>query len=418
MTHTGRLLAMLLLTAVGAQADDWPRWRGPAGDGHVPAGAPVPDTLPTPLQPLWSIPVGEGLGSPVVVGERVFYIDNQSGKETVQAITADAGRPIWRASLDDCHSDTQSRPGPRGTPFVDGERLYAQSSHGELQCLRVADGGVCWRVNYVRDFGAPVPAEAGNRAGASRHGYVAAPLIEGANLIAAVGSTNGAGLVCFDKQTGQVQWRTPGCTAGYAPLVPATLCGVRQVLAYMADGLYGHDSATGALLWRFPVQTGFGRHIAAPLALGNRVVVSSHQAGLLGVDVSHTGGVWQARQAWCSKPLAINVSSPVAVGSNLYGLGAGKKLICVDVLTGERRWTATEALPRPPEKDLAAFIVMGERVLVLTYDGQLLLIAADPQACRVISSTTVCGKTWCHPAYANGRLYLRDEQNLLCLKLR
>ena len=105
-----------------ASAADWPRWRGPAVTGHVPDGAKLPKTLPDKPKVLWRVPVGDGVGSPVVAGGKVFYLDNQAGKEVVHAAEAHTGKALWRATLDRAFKDAHSPAGPRGTPLVGGCR--------------------------------------------------------------------------------------------------------------------------------------------------------------------------------------------------------------------------------------------------------------------------------------------------------
>ena len=101
---------MLLLTTL-ARGGDWPRWRGPAGTGHAPAGVAIPTTLPDKPKVLWRVKVGFALGSPVVSGKRVFYLDNREGRETVNAADAATGKELWRATLDDTFRDGTSPPG-------------------------------------------------------------------------------------------------------------------------------------------------------------------------------------------------------------------------------------------------------------------------------------------------------------------
>jgi outer membrane protein assembly factor BamB len=151
---------------------------------------------------------------------------------------------------------------------------------------------------------------------------------------------------------------------------------------------------------------------------GDRVVVSSHEAGLIGLRISHQpDGTWTANEEWRSKNLAINFASPVLVGDHLYGVGPQKNLICVDVKSGQPAWSKDGFFTGNPGKSYAGMIVMGTNVLTLTDDGQLVLFVADPSGYKEISRERICGKTWCIPAYADGKVYLRDEKELICLQL-
>lgn len=410
-------VCVLLLSLVRTLAADWPQWRGPARDGHVPAGVPVPTKLSEP-KVIWRMKVGDGLAAPVVAEGKLFYLDNQGGMETLHAVNAKDAKELWRADIDKTFTDAQSPPGPRCAPLVDGDRVYAQSCKGELRCLKVSDGKEIWQVNYVKDFGASFMGEYGNFSGAARHGNNGSPVIDGEKLIAAVGGSNGNGVVCFEKTTGRVIWKSQDDPAAYAAPIIATIDGVKQVVDFTVLGLIGLDVSDGRLLWRVPLKTGAGRHVITPVVEDDMVMAGSYETGLVGVKLSRNGADWQATKAWVSKESAINFSSPVIVGEHLYGLGPAKNFVCVNVKTGVQTWSKQGYLgPGGAGSAHADFIVMGENILSLTDGGQLFLFAANPKEFKEIGSAQVCGKTWCNPAYADGKLYLRDAHELYCLNL-
>ncbi len=411
------LIGSMLVLAGLARGDDWPRWRGPAGTGHVPAGVAIPKTLPAKPKVLWRVKIGFGIGSPVVSGKRVFYLDEDQGKETVHAADAASGKELWRATLDDTFRDSQARAGPRSTPLVDGERLYVLSCRGEFQCLNTADGKVIWRVNFVKDLQAVFIGERGAAAGATRHGNTGSPFIDGDRMYVGVGGRKGASVVCFDKKTGRVIWKSQSDAAGHGGPVVATIAGVKQVVSFTADGAIGLAADDGKLLWRVPVKTRLGRHCITPVVVDDMVIVSSYTAGLIGIKVARDGDVFRADRAWVDKSSAINFANPVAIGHHLYGLGKARKLICIDVRTGRPAWAKDWTTSRMFGKGYASFMVMKDRILGLAEDGTLFLMAADGKAFRMIATVKVCGRNWCSPAYAGGRLFLRDARELLCVQL-
>ena len=406
-----RCLAFAFVVSVGASmfAADWPRWRGPANNGHVPAGAAVPANLPAEPTVVWQVPAGEGLSSPVVAHGRVLAYDNVDGPEALRALDVATGREIWRAAIDTPFSDTQGPTGPRNTPLIDDDRVYAVSCRGELQCRRFADGSLVWRTSYVTNFQAVFMGERGSASGATRHGNNASPLVDGEHLLVPVGGTNGAGIVCFNKRSGDVVWTSTSDQAGYAPVVVARIRDLDQVVAYTAAGVVGLRRDNGRELWRVPVKTTFSRHVTTPVVRGSRVVVSSHQAGLIGIEVRRDGDAWSTEVAWKSMDAAINYSSPVAVGDYLYCVGPGKDLICVDVRNGDLKWSQPGMFQTSSaEKTHGGFIAMGSNILALTDTGELLLFAADPTGFKSLGRAQVVGVNWCNPAYADGVLYLRD----------
>ena len=405
------------LWAAGAGAADWPQWRGPQQDGHVPSGAKVPSTLPATPEVVWRVKVGGALASPVVSGGKLFHLDNQQGQETVHALDATTGKELWSLPFDAAFKDGQHAGGPRCAPLVEGDRVYVQSCRGEFHCLSVADGKVVWHVNFVKDFGALFIGEKGSAIGASRHGNTGPAVIDGDRIIAGVGGANGASVVCFDKLTGRVIWKSQDDMPAYTGPVVSTIAGVKQILCFMAEALISLDVRDGALLWRVPIKTSFGRHVTTPVIVDDMVVVSSHQAGLIGIRVSKDGAGLKAERAWTVKDSAMNFACPVAVGHHLYGVGPAKNLVCVDVKTGRQAWSREGFFKSAPGNAYASFLVLGDNVLVLTDGGELLLVAADPKEFRELGRTQVCGQNWCSPAYADGKLFLRDGQELRCVQL-
>lgn len=405
---------LLCVIAGSVEAADWPQWRGPQGNGHVPPGEPVPASLPRAPRHVWKQSVGFSLGSPVVSGGIVYHLDNQGDKEVVHALETATGKERWKVVLDDVHKDYQSPPGPRSTPTVDGDRVYVQSCRGEFRCLALADGKTIWRVNFVTDFKADYTGEKGMVPGASRHGYTSSPFIDGEHLLVAVGGQEGASIVCFNKRSGRVIWKSQDDIPGYGGPVVANLAGVQHVVAFMAEAVIGLRRDNGALLWRVPVKTSYGRHAVTPLVWDDLVIVGSHLAGTMALKIARQGDRVTADTAWNEKRIALNISSPVLVGDHVYGLGPAGMLFCADARTGKETWSVEVSSGANAR---AQIVVLEKNLLVLTDAGELLLIPADPAAGRIAARAKVCGETWSNPAFADGRLYLRDKEHLLCLEL-
>ena len=387
----------------------------------MPKGARVPSSLPSQVKVIWHLRVGEGFASPVVSDDKVFYFDNNSGKETLHAISASEAHELWHSVVDDTFTDEQGPPGPRCTPLVDGDRVYAQSGKGELRCFSVADGRCLWRVNFTNDFAAAFLGEDTPVPGAAEHGYTAAPLIAGDRLIACVGGTNGAGVVGFEKHTGKLLWKSQDDRAAYAAPVLATFGGFTQAVCFTVEGLLGLGVQDGALLWRAPLKTLYGRNCTTPVILGDWVVAGSYRAGLVGVKVTAEGVHLKAERGWVNKDLAMNFSSPVAVGRHIFGLGPGRGIFCAELETGRILWTKAGYFTTASEVAYASMLVMGENILVCTDSGELVLFNADGAPFRELGRAKACGLNWCSPAYVDGRLYVRDgikaAGNLYCLEL-
>jgi outer membrane protein assembly factor BamB len=289
----------LMVLSAPAAADDWPRWRGPANDGQVAPGAWVPEALPGEPKISWRVKLGDGYGSPVIARGIVFVLDKEEESEVLHAIDAKSGRELWKKVIFLGNDDIQGK-GPRSTPLVDGDRVYVQTMRGEFQCLATADGALRWRKNFVDDFGAVFLGEISNpkAIGATRHGNNGAPIIEGDQIIIQAGGLEGASVVCLNKLTGALVWKSESDPAGYAAAVVATVAGVKQVIAFTALGVIGLELGDGRLLWRFPITTTWARHATTPVVVGEMVTVSSHQHGMFGLRVEREGGGLKVTQAW------------------------------------------------------------------------------------------------------------------------
>ncbi|HTH47708.1 MAG TPA: PQQ-binding-like beta-propeller repeat protein, partial [Candidatus Limnocylindria bacterium] len=277
------------------------------------------------------------------------------------------------------------------------------------------------RTNYRSDFGSPWLGEDSVIPGASEHGYTGSPVLVDGLLVALVGSTNGAGVVAFDKLTGAVRWKSQNDLAAYAAPMVARIAGVEQIVCFTVEGLLSLAPADGRLLWRVPLKTNYGRHCLTPLVVGDHVITGSYQAGLLGVRITAGAGGLKAMPAWTNAALAMNFASPVAVGDFVYGVGPAKNLVCVEAATGRVAWSKDGYFTADAGSTFAALLVVGPNLLVQTDGGTSVLIAAEAAACRELGRTQVCGKTWAHPAYSEGRLYVQDglsgKGNLRCVEL-
>jgi len=300
---------------------------------------------------------------------------------------------------------------------VDGPRVFVQSCRGELQCLSAETGKVQWRKNHVQDFDAVFMGETGPAAGATRHGNTGPPVVDGEHLIAQAGGLKGASLVCFNKANGEVVWKSQDDTAGNAAPVVAELGGIRQVISFTALGLIGVHAGNGTLLWRVPIKTRLGRHVITPVVWEELVIVGSYQVGLMAVKVTREGAAFKTEPAWTNKEVAANFASPVESGDCIYGVGLRKNVYCVEARTGKVAWSQPGFIRGAGDGGFASFIVMGKRTLMLGDGGELVLFAANPAQFEVVGRTQVCGLTWCSPAYADGRLYVRDAKTLVCLDL-
>jgi outer membrane protein assembly factor BamB len=413
-----RTLATLVAASISssAAAADWPQWHGPNRDCVIPAGSPLPTTLPKELKTVWKVPVGGGFSAPVVAGGKVFYMAENGSKETAYALDAKTGKEVWKLEISKIYSDEWGA-GTRATPIVDGGKVYVQTCDGEFRCLNAADGKVVWGTSFEKDYGVKFLGSKAKEGTASRRGNNGTCVIDGAAVIVPVGSTEGATLVAFDKQTGSPIWKSGSDEAAYAAPVVATLAGVKQVVYLSADSLMGVDRQTGKVLWQVPVKTGAKRHTCTPVIDGDTVTISSQTIGIVRYKITRDGTALKAAQDWAlaTKDVKINLATPVLVGGSLYSFGGDKNYVCVDAKSGQLKWS--QGNYGKGTKDYASTLVAGKNLLILTEDGQLVLIEANPAKYTEIARLQVCGSTWNFPAYVDGKLFVRDNRELACIDL-
>ncbi len=413
---SARLTSLLLVAAAASPcwAGDWPQWRGPTRDGYASANEAAVTSLPADLKPIWKVSLGGGFSSPIVAGGKLVYLDEQDGREVAHLLDASSGKELWRVPYAKMFQDEWGA-GPRSTPLIDGDRLYVQSCDGEFRSLSLADGKTIWGTSYDKDFGVRFLGSKANEGTASRRGNNGSVMIDGERLILPVGSTSGASLVCLNKLTGKVFWKSGSDEAAYSSPVVATLAGVKQLAAFTADSLLGADLESGKILWRVPFKTDAKRHAASPVIVGDTVLVNSQTIGLVATKIAHDTGGLKASEAWSNKSLKINLATPVVVGACLYSQGVSPNYICANATTGELKWSQPGF--GGGKEGYCSTMVVGKNLLVLTYDGQLLLLAANPAEYTELGRLQVCGKTWSFPAYSDGKLFVRDGRQLLCLRL-
>jgi outer membrane protein assembly factor BamB len=412
------LLALFILAAA-ATGTDWPQWRGPRRDAAVLDPAHHFDKLPAEPRVLWKVAAGPGQASPVVAGGRLVFLDAKDGQEVAHCLDAATGKPLWTMPVGPTVEFSPAYGGgPRCTPLIDGDRVYAQTSGGEFACLALADGKKQWGVSFGADYGATFIGNkmgdpAANQTASRRHGNNGSAAIDGDRIFVPVGATNGATLVAFDKKSGRELWRAGTDNTAYSSVMVATLAGVRQAVHFTADALMGVDVVAGKILWRVPLKTGAKRHACTPVIVGDTVTVASSGIGTLQFQIVKGGADITAERAWENLACKTNLATPTVVGSSMFTLGSGDHadLVCLDAATGAQRWTQRGLA------DYASIIAVNDRLLVLNSTGELLLVKASPERCEELGRVQICAKTWASPAYADGIVYVKDETSVAAIAL-
>jgi len=394
-------LALCLPLAAPAAADDWPQFRGRHRDG-VSRESGLADAWPAAgPREAWRRPLGAGYSAVSVVGDRLYTLYAMDGDEPVEvaaAFDAATGEELWRTPIGE-RIETEFGNGPRSTPAVDGDAVYALGSHGSLVALAAADGAVRWRTMLPEVFEAQRP----------HWGYATSPMVEGGLLLLEGGAPEGRFLVAFDKASGEIRWTTgsdPRAAGHYNSPVAVTVGEERQ-LVYLASGELRAVTPAGEEVWRHP--WGARESHAVPLFLPPDRFFASGVGDDEGGAVLRVGddGV---EEVWKSRSMKNHFSSSVYHDGHIYGFD-NATFKCISADTGETRW-AKRGLGK------GSLIYADGHLLVLSDRGKLLLVAASPEGYLEKGSIQALGgKTWTAPSLAGGRLYLRGHEEMVCYDL-
>jgi outer membrane protein assembly factor BamB len=423
------LAALCLAPAAGmdVRPTDWPQFRGPDRNG-LSQETGLLKSWPAEGPPrIWTATgLGGGYGSVSVVGGLIFGSGKRpDGKEYVWALDETSGQEKWATPFADGQSVGYGE-GPRGTPTYAGGKVYAVGTGGDLVCCDAATGKIVWRKSYTRDFGGRVPM----------WGYSESVLVDDGKVIGTPCSRDAA-MVALDANTGEVVWKTtvaqPGRAGGYASPVKTEVGGVPMYVNLLGDsgGVVGVHAETGKLLWQHARVMNGTANIPSPVVKGDRVFVSTgYGAGAALLQLVPSGGSVTVKELKSytgerrgSPPAVQNHhGGMVPVGDHLYfGSGHNQGLpACVDLRTGEVAW----AEPRAPRGgDGSAATAAADGMLYFRYqNGLMALIKANPEKFELVSSFSLPERSrypsWPHPTIANGRLYIRDQDKLLCFDIR
>jgi outer membrane protein assembly factor BamB len=410
-----RFLFLLWMSTCVLLAADWPQWRGPNRDG---VSSEKIQPWKGELKVLWRQAVGEGHSSPIVAGGRVFLHVKAADAEREEVIVFDAatGQPAWRSGYERTAFKNQYGNGPRSTPLWNDGKVYTLGVTGILACWDAAKGQGLWKRDLLKDF----------KAANLFFGVSTSPLIAGDKLLVMVGGP-GASIVGLDLQTGKTIWQSGADKASYASPIatPLTLPSprggerVQEIgLFFTQQALVALNPADGQTLWRFPMKDLLSESSTTPVRAGDVVFASSVTFGSVGLKLITKDGKPSFEQLWKTPSLTCYFSSPVAFGDHLYVVSgklpplASADLHCVEAGSGKTLWTKNKVGTYH-----ATVIRIGDRLLLLEEAGDLVLIEPNSKEYRELARSKVCGQTWAHPALSNGRLYLRDEKELICVQL-
>jgi len=399
---------VLTVAAVTAPAADWPGWRGPERTG-VSAESGLLQSWPDGGPPLaWKVTgLGRGWSTPSVAAGRIYLMGATDGREFAIALDENDGKEVWRVEVGK-EAPASGYPGPRCTPTVDGDRVFVLGSDGDLLCLSLA-GQVVWRKNMDKDFD-------------GRRGiwaYSESPLVDGDRLIVTPGGKKNS-IVALDKSSGKLLWAATvpeGGEAAYASTIVTDAGGTRQYVQFLRNGLAGVAAADGKFLWMFGKNM-TRTNCSTPIGRGDWIFESHAGPGGGGTGLLRimpaNGGV-KAEEVYFNKNLANHHGGVVLVGDSLFGT-TQQNLVCVDFQSGSVKWSDRAVGKGSVSAADGRLYVRSEKT------GDVALVEATPAGYKEVGRLPQPDRggrqAWCHPVIANGRLYLRDDDLLLCYDVK
>jgi len=355
---------------------------------------------------VWRKQIGQGLSGPVVAQGRVILFHRVSGREVVESFDARTGAAQWQYGYPTTYRDDFGfDEGPRAVPVVADGVVYTFGAEGQLHAVELATGTRLWSEDTMRRFNVPK----------GFFGAAGSPLVESGRVLANIGGP-GAGIVAFDAKTGKVLWSTMGDGASYSSAIGATIAGRRSAIFLTRNRLIGLDPATGAVQfqrdWR--ARQAASVNVATPVVIGDLIFVSAEYgpgAAVLRVEGSKLTELWASDEV-----LSNHYATSVYHDGYLYGFHGrqefGPSFRAVEFRTGKVRWSQDQF--RAGSVTLA-----GDRLLILRETGELILAKASPDAFQPIARAQILPATVrAYPAIADGFLYVRNDNTLVCLDLR
>lgn len=397
------MTVFLLSSGVASESGrrDWPQWRGPRRDG-ISAEKNLLKAWPPHGPPLlWTSPgAGDGYSSFSTANGRLVTMGARGDTEYVIAFDARTGRKLWEVA-NGRRFNSDKGDGPRGTPTVAGDRLYALGASGDLTALQVATGRKLWSVNVVAKFGGANIA----------WGLSESLLVVGDRVLVNAGAPR-ASIVALRLVDGSEIWRSQGDEAGYSSPVIQQIAGIDAAIVFTGRRLLGLNLQNGDLLWSFDRVSNPTANITTPIVLGNRVFVSSDGAALL--EVSDGDGGLIAREVYFTNAIRNHHATFVLVNDHLFGFHGGPALTAMKFETGEIVW-------RDRSVGKGSVIYADDRLYLFSEDGVVGLAEVTPTGYREHGRFRIDAgskKTWTHPAIANGALYLRDQDTIYAYDIR
>jgi outer membrane protein assembly factor BamB len=401
-------IVVVALAGVTIYASDWPQWQGPDRTG-ISKETGLLKQWPASGPPLvWTATgLGSGYGSMAVAGDRIYVQGARARQSALIVYNRADGKEVWSKALGPTEGNDQG-PGPRGTPTVDGDRIYVLSEAGDLYCLKT-DGSEVWHRNMLRDFN-----------GRQLRWLISeSPLVDGPHVVVSPGGSGrdgGAGMVKLDKMTGKTVWTAKDLSdpAGYSSIIAADVQGVRTYMTFTATAGVGVRASDGKLMFRYPNAANGIANITTPLFFNNKVFfTSAYDTGGGLVDLTAQNGEVKAKEVYFTRNMKNHHGGVVLVDGYLYGFN-DSILTCLEFATGRMMWR-----DRSVGKGSVTFA--DSRLYIQGENNVFGLAEVTPAGYVEKGRFTIPDKglpSWAHPVISDGRLYVRNQDSMMAYDIK
>ena len=394
------LVVLAWTTAVPvAVAQDWPQWRGPNRDGAV-QSFDLPTAWPDTLTERWTVDVGLGYATPLIVGDRIYMYTRQDGDEVMLAMDVDTGDLLWRsgypATFDMTPAAARHGPGPKSTPTYADGRLFTLGMSGIVTAWDSETGRQLWQI------AAPAVQPTYHTA--------MSPLVDGDLMIVHIGGQDDGALTAFDIATGDVRWSWDGDGPAYGSPIVVDLEGTRQVVTFTQEHMVGVALETGALLWSRPFVTPSTTTAQTPILYDGQLVEAGRGNGITLFRVVNESAAWTTEDVWHTDEVSLHMTNGVVADGVLYGLSHlnSGQYFGLDLDSGQVLWTS-----EPRQAENAAFLRVGDAIFSLEDDAELVVLGSSRSEFEPLERYQVAtSATWAQPTLRGNRLYVKDVSSL------
>jgi len=395
----------VLILSQSLLAEDWPQWRGPERDGISRENGLLESWPPEGPTQVWQIQnLGSGYGSVSIRDDRIFVLGVKGGDSTLFSLTRAYGKLLWSHPLGNS-LDHGRGDGPRSTPTLDQNRVYALAENGELACVDFEGGSTIWQRNILKEFGGQNPNWLLSES----------PLVDGNQLIVTPGGPD-ASIVALDKQTGKTIWTSKGLSdpAGYSSCISTDFNDIHMILAFTAKAAVAVRAADGVLMWRYEPVANKTANVATPVIKGDKVFyTSAYRTGGALLQLQPDGGRVKVEEVYFSKEMQNHHGGVVLLDGYIYGFSQSV-LSCVKFETGELVW-------RDRSVGKGALTYADGNLYLLGEDNAVGLAKASPEGYQELGRFKIEDQgwpSWAHPVVSGGRLYIRNQGTLTCYNIR